>query len=66
MVGVDTSGLKLLPSGGAPLDLSAAASAAREALEKAKRAAMFQRQIHEQMAKIRGQGGRLRGFGGPF
>merc|ERR1712187_1052930 len=37
-------------------DLSAAAQAAREALEKAKRAAMFQRQIQEQMAKLKNQG----------
>jgi len=38
------------------LDLSAAAQAAREALDKAKRAAMFQRQIQEQMAKLKNQG----------
>merc|ERR1719440_2242765 len=38
------------------LDLGAAASAAREALEKAKRAAMFQRQIQEQMQKLKSQG----------
>merc|ERR1712083_479822 len=38
------------------MDLSAAAQAAREALEKAKRAAMFQRQIQEQMAKLKNQG----------
>merc|ERR1719416_124592 len=44
------------PAGGAGMDLSAAASAAREALEKAKRAAMFQRQIQEQMAKLKTQG----------
>merc|ERR1711920_475992 len=46
------------PSGGstAGMDLSAAAQAAREALEKAKRAAMFQRQIQEQMAKLKNQG----------
>ncbi|CAJ1372035.1 unnamed protein product [Effrenium voratum] len=64
LVGVDSMALGLLPqpgSGfgpgpGANLDLSAAAQAAREALEKAKRAAMFQRQIQEQMAKIKGQG----------
>merc|ERR1712039_787977 len=37
-------------------DLSAAAQAAREALEKAKRAAMFQRQIQEQMQKLKTQG----------
>lgn len=37
-------------------DLSAAASAARDALEKAKKAAMFQRQIQEQMAKLKNQG----------
>merc|ERR1711972_772222 len=46
------------PSGAstAGMDLSAAASAARDALEKAKRAAMFQRQIQEQMAKLKNQG----------
>lgn len=38
------------------MDLSAAAQAAREALDKAKRAAMFQRQIQEQMAKLKTQG----------
>merc|ERR1712008_80277 len=43
------------------MDLSAAATAAREALEKAKRAAMFQRQIQEQMAKLK-QGGMAAGF----
>merc|ERR1712066_597018 len=37
-------------------DLSSAAQAAREALDKAKRAAMFQRQIQEQMAKLKTQG----------
>lgn len=36
--------------------MSAAAQAAREALEKAKRAAMFQRQIQEQMSKLKNQG----------
>jgi len=41
------------PSG---MDLGSAAAAAREALEKAKRAAMFQRQIQEQMAKLKNQG----------
>lgn len=63
LVGVDASALGLLPvqpglgaPAGTSLDLSAAAQAAREALEKAKRAAMFQRQIQEQMAKIKGQG----------
>merc|ERR1740121_2259935 len=40
----------------ANMDLSAAAQAARDALEKAKRAAMFQRQIQEQMAKLKNQG----------
>merc|ERR1719221_2453533 len=40
----------------ASMDLSAAAQAARDALEKAKRAAMFQRQIQEQMAKLKNQG----------
>merc|ERR1719199_1972345 len=45
------------PSGGVPgMDLGSAAQAAREALEKAKRAAMFQRQIQEQMAKLKTQG----------
>merc|ERR1719401_1308431 len=38
------------------MDLTSAASAAREALEKAKRAAMFQRQIQEQMQKLKTQG----------
>eukprot|EP00448_Togula_jolla_P008183 CAMPEP_0170603370 /NCGR_PEP_ID=MMETSP0224-20130122/18878_1 /TAXON_ID=285029 /ORGANISM="Togula jolla, Strain CCCM 725" /LENGTH=581 /DNA_ID=CAMNT_0010928251 /DNA_START=58 /DNA_END=1799 /DNA_ORIENTATION=- len=42
--------------GGGGMDLSSAAQAAREALEKAKRAAMFQRQIQEQMAKLKNQG----------
>eukprot|EP00927_Polykrikos_kofoidii_P065763 TRINITY_DN61479_c0_g1_i1.p1 TRINITY_DN61479_c0_g1~~TRINITY_DN61479_c0_g1_i1.p1 ORF type:complete len:582 (-),score=150.41 TRINITY_DN61479_c0_g1_i1:41-1786(-) len=40
----------------AGMDLSSAAQAAREALDKAKRAAMFQRQIQEQMAKLKNQG----------
>merc|ERR1711972_543217 len=40
----------------AGMDLSAAAQAARDALEKAKRSAMFQRQIQEQMAKLKNQG----------
>jgi len=44
------------PSSAGGMDLSAAAQAAREALEKAKRAAMFQRQIQEQMAKLKNQG----------
>merc|ERR1719157_18565 len=45
------------PSAGmSGMDLGAAASAAREALEKAKRAAMFQRQIQEQMQKLKNQG----------
>merc|ERR1719473_721622 len=45
------------PAMGVPgMDLGAAASAAREALEKAKRAAMFQRQIQEQMAKLKTAG----------
>jgi len=65
LMSMDTAALGLLPvqpgmgatpGAGASLDLSAAAQAAREALEKAKRAAMFQRQIQEQMAKIKGQG----------
>jgi len=50
------AGMYPTPVGGAGMDLSAAASAAREALEKAKRAAMFQRQIQEQMAKLKTQG----------
>merc|ERR1719199_2115234 len=45
------------PSGGVPgMDLGSAAAAAKDALEKAKRAAMFQRQIQEQMAKLKNQG----------
>jgi len=45
------------PSAGmSGMDLGSAAAAAREALEKAKRAAMFQRQIQEQMAKLKNQG----------
>merc|ERR1740138_1152685 len=63
-----TVGAMALPPvpGGAPVapmyqpppagDLGGAAAAAREALEKAKRAAMFQRQIQEQMAKLKNQG----------
>merc|ERR1719218_88920 len=42
------------PMGGAPVDLAAAANAARDALEKAKKAAQFQKQIAEQMALLRG------------
>merc|ERR1719215_1361068 len=74
MVGgdVDMAGALALPdpsmagmlaaSGGVPgMDLGSAAAAAREALEKAKRAAMFQRQIQEQMAKLK-QGGMAAGF----
>eukprot|EP00933_Yihiella_yeosuensis_P047121 TRINITY_DN42806_c0_g1_i1.p1 TRINITY_DN42806_c0_g1~~TRINITY_DN42806_c0_g1_i1.p1 ORF type:complete len:565 (-),score=206.72 TRINITY_DN42806_c0_g1_i1:138-1832(-) len=49
-------GLSAAAAGGGSMDLSSAAQAAREALEKAKRAAMFQRQIQEQMAKLKGQG----------
>merc|ERR1719277_346996 len=62
MPGVGGAGLGVAPTGVYPsaggnnMDLSAAASAAREALEKAKRAAMFQRQIQEQMAKLKNQG----------
>merc|ERR1712137_878485 len=63
----DFPGMPGMPLGGMPgmpaaagstagMDLSAAAQAAREALEKAKRAAMFQRQIQEQMAKLKNQG----------
>jgi U4/U6 small nuclear ribonucleoprotein PRP3 len=51
MVGVTNFGS--VPAG---MDISSAASAAREALEKAKKAAMFQRQIHEQMNKLKSQG----------
>jgi len=36
------------------MDLGAAAQAAREALEKAKKAAMFQKQIQEQMLRLKG------------
>eukprot|EP00397_Hematodinium_sp_SG-2012_P020848 GEMP01021505.1.p1 GENE.GEMP01021505.1~~GEMP01021505.1.p1 ORF type:complete len:575 (+),score=142.30 GEMP01021505.1:128-1852(+) len=36
------------------MDLNAAAAAAREALEKAKKAAMFQKQIQEQMLRLKG------------
>lgn len=65
--GMSGMALALPPPGGVPMypppgpggynmDLSAAAQAAREALEKAKRAAMFQRQIQEQMAKLKTQG----------
>merc|ERR1740138_448971 len=43
-------------SGMPGMDLGSAATAAREALEKAKRAAMFQRQIQEQMTKLKNQG----------
>merc|ERR1712072_75064 len=47
----------MLAQPGVPgMDLTSAAAAAREALEKAKRAAMFQRQIQEQMAKLKNQG----------
>eukprot|EP00929_Paragymnodinium_shiwhaense_P103108 TRINITY_DN663_c0_g1_i1.p1 TRINITY_DN663_c0_g1~~TRINITY_DN663_c0_g1_i1.p1 ORF type:complete len:584 (-),score=192.17 TRINITY_DN663_c0_g1_i1:58-1809(-) len=48
-----------------PGDLSAAAVAARDALEKAKRAAMFQRQIQEQMNKLKSTtvGGMMPGEG---
>merc|ERR1712232_1321133 len=49
-------GMPPTAGGGQNMDLSAAASAAKEALEKAKRAAMFQRQIQEQMAKLKNQG----------
>lgn len=38
----------------ASMDLGAAAQAAREALEKAKKAAMFQKQIQEQMLRLKG------------
>jgi len=44
------------PQGMPGMDLGSAAAAARDALEKAKRAAMFQRQIQEQMAKLKNQG----------
>merc|ERR1712083_797925 len=49
-------GMPPTAGGGQNMDLSAAASAARDALEKAKRAAMFQRQIQEQMNKLKNQG----------
>merc|ERR1711988_1399873 len=49
-------GMPPTAGGGQNMDLSAAASAARDALEKAKRAAMFQRQIQEQMTKLKNQG----------
>merc|ERR1711865_668041 len=52
-------GALALPEPGAGMsgmDLGSAAAAAREALEKAKRAAMFQRQIQEQMTKLKNQG----------
>merc|ERR1711972_687925 len=49
-------GTSMYPPPGGNVDLSAAAQAARDALEKAKRAAMFQRQIQEQMAKLKNQG----------
>lgn len=51
-----TGGMFGAAAPGGNMDLSAAASAARDALEKAKRAAMFQRQIQEQMAKLKNQG----------
>merc|ERR1719229_873845 len=50
------AGMYPTPGAGGNMDLSASASAAREALEKAKRAAMFQRQIQEQMQKLKTQG----------
>merc|ERR1719229_1779946 len=50
------AGMYPAPTAGGNMDLSAAASAAREALEKAKRAAMFQRQIQEEMQKLKTQG----------
>merc|ERR1712176_1285881 len=59
MPGMPLGGMPGMPATGgstAGMDLSAAAQAAREALEKAKRAAMFQRQIQEQMAKLKNQG----------
>merc|ERR1719316_1949623 len=43
-----------LAASSAPVDLAAAANAARDALEKAKKAAQFQKQIAEQMALLRG------------
>merc|ERR1711972_660035 len=55
-MGMDIMGMPPTAGGGQNMDLSAAASAAREALEKAKRAAMFQRQIQEQMTKLKNQG----------
>lgn len=61
---IDESALALATQGAAAggmfaaggMDLGSAAAAAREALDKAKRAAMFQRQIQEQMAKLKTQG----------
>merc|ERR1719229_687408 len=50
------AGMYPTPGAGGNMDLSASASAAREALEKAKRAAMFQRQIQEEMQKLKTQG----------
>merc|ERR1712217_773656 len=49
-------GMPGMPPTGGNVDLSSAAAQAREALEKAKRAAMFQRQIQEQMTKLKNQG----------
>merc|ERR1711972_1013042 len=49
-------GTSMYPPPGGNVDLGSAAAAAREALEKAKRAAMFQRQIQEQMTKLKNQG----------
>merc|ERR1719382_846373 len=46
----------MFPPSAPGMDLTGAAAAAREALEKAKRAAMFQRQIQEQMQKLKTQG----------
>uniref|UniRef100_A0A7S3TEX9 Uncharacterized protein n=1 Tax=Strombidinopsis acuminata TaxID=141414 RepID=A0A7S3TEX9_9SPIT len=53
--GLPTLGLSVSGAGGG-MDLGAAAAAARDALDKAKRAAMFQKQIQEQMAKLKTQG----------
>jgi len=52
----EMGGSGMFAASGGGMDLGSAAAAAREALEKAKRAAMFQRQIQEQMTKLKNQG----------
>jgi U4/U6 small nuclear ribonucleoprotein PRP3 len=54
--GADAGGMFAAQPGMSGMDLGSAAAAARDALEKAKRAAMFQRQIQEQMTKLKNQG----------